>query len=199
LGFTDSTVAIYWQEHHDGTLRVVNVEATQGKDIFHHIERLQSFQSQVELGEVWLPHDAKARNLQTGRSIVEQFLYNDIRPSIVPAHKVRDRIMATRKLFPRINFDEDTTGDLIEALKGYRREWDDNLLCFKEQPLHDWCSDYADSFGYMCVVASPKYDRSSRSADANKPIPGDIRVPEFHLNNLFSDYDMRRNVQRRIM
>jgi len=208
LGFTDATVAIYWQEDPgSGTVRVVNVEATNGKDIFHHIDRIISFQGQADLGSVWLPHDAKAKNLQTGRSIVEQFLLNKIHPSIVPNHKVRDRIMATRKLFPRIHIDNTIPAaeDLVEALKGYRREWDDDHLMFKDQPLHDWCSDYADAFGYMAVVAVPKFG-ALLSADASEehiikrakalmpPAPS-----TFNLHHLFQDREDRaRGGHRRI-
>jgi hypothetical protein len=191
LGFTDSTVAIYWQEAKDGTLRVVNVEATQGKDIFHHIDRVASFSSLNELGQVWLPHDARAKNLQTGRSVVEQFLENDIRPQIVPNHKVRDRIAATRRLFPRIHLDETPCTDLIEALKGYRREWDDNLLRFSDQPLHDWCSDYADAFGYMCVVAAPKFAVSS-PAEAMRAQQSPLSQSHYNLETLFQDNEARR-------
>lgn len=204
LGFTDATVAIYWQEHRDGTIRVVAVEATQGKDIFYHIERLTlrstSSAGAFLLGEVYLPHDAKARNLQTGRSIVEQFLENGIRPSMVPPHKVRDRIAATRRLFPRIHIEsaDSTEGcaDLVEALKGYQREWDENLLMFDDKPLHNWCSDYADAFGYMCVVAAPRFARSAdKTADMEKRARADVTpeghtriyVPDMHLHNLFQD------------
>lgn len=200
LGFTDSTVAIYWQEHSDGTIRVVNVEATQGKDIFHHIDRLNSLTS-LRLGTVYLPHDAKARNLQTGRSVVEQFLENGIRPSMIAIHKVRDRIAATRRLFPRIHFDEETTPDLLEALKGYRREWDENLLRFKDTPLHDWCSDYADAFGYMCVVAAPRFGQKHSSSDTTAPSPSARPMAkDFTLSNLFADHESRlRGSRMRIM
>jgi len=161
LGFTDATVAIYWQEaaysRGDLPVRIVHVEATQGKDIFHHIGKIQEFAG--ELGDIWLPHDARAKNLQTGRSLIEQFLKEGLRPRLVPNHKVRDRIAATRRLFPLIAFEQDACEDLIEALKGYRRVWDDKHLIFSDVPLHDWCSDYADSFGYMCVVAHQKYKR----------------------------------------
>lgn len=194
LGFTDATVAIWWQEHKSGEIVIVNVEATQGKDIFHHIDALTRFPG--ELGEVWLPHDAKARNLQTGRSIVEQFLEQDIRPSMVPAHKVRDRISATRKLFPRIVFDGNKTEDLIEALKGYRRKWDENTLTFSDTPLHDWCSDYADAFGYMCVVAG----KALTLIDQPPPRVGPSGENTYNLYHLFNDYEdmLARNASRRI-
>jgi phage terminase large subunit len=206
LGFTDATVAIYWQEAPDGTIRIVNVEVTNGKDIFHHIDRIIQFKGQADLGSVWLPHDAKAKNLQTGKSIVEQFLDNDIRPQIVPNHKVRDRIAATRSIFPRVHFDETVTEDLLEALKGYRREWDDNLLMFKDIPMHDWCSDYADAFGYMGVVAAPKFGnlgtadmspdaiRTQNERASKRPLPG-----QYTMANLFQDYeDRQKGLRRRI-
>ena len=207
LGFTDATVAIYWQEHSDGTVRVVNVEATNGKDIFHHIDAIVQFQGQAELGSVWLPHDARAKNLQTGRSVVEQFLHNDIRPSVVPNHKVRDRIAATRSIFPRVHIDGTTGGeDLLEALKGYRREWDDDHLMFKDQPLHDWCSDYADAFGYMGVVCAPKFG-TLLTADASPEMiqrklkRAQVAIPNtYNLQSLFKDREDRaRGGHRRIV
>jgi len=189
LGFTDATVCIFWQEAAYAVgrspVRIVHVEATQGKDIFYHIEKLHSFAG--ELGSVWLPHDARAKNLQTGRSLVEQFIKEGIRPELVPAHKVRDRIAATRKLFPLIAFDQLSTEDLLEALKGYRRVWDDKNLNFSDVPLHDWCSDYADAFGYMCVVAHQKYKKHTTS---KREIPDEVAQGlnyAFHLEGLHEE------------
>ena len=151
LGFTDATVAIYWQEGPDGTIRVVRVHATTGVDIYTHIDDLNELRTTPET--IWLPHDARARNLQTGRSMVELFLKEGFRPKIGPSHKVRDRIAAVRRMMPRVWVDPDTTGDLIEALKSYRRAWNDKTLRYDDIPLHDWASDFADSFGYMAMVA----------------------------------------------
>ena len=33
-----------------------------------------------------------------------------------------------------------------EALKQYRREFDERLNIFKDKPLHDWASNGADAF-----------------------------------------------------
>jgi phage terminase large subunit len=202
LGFTDATVAIYWQEAPDGTIRIVNVDVTNGKDIFHHIDRINLFKGQADLGSVWLPHDAKAKNLQTGKSIVEQFLDNDIRPSIVPNHKVRDRIAATRAIFPRVHFEDDVSEDLLEALKGYRREWDENKLMFSDTPLHDWCSDYADAFGYMAVVAAPKYgshvsaDASPEALARNEKLLIRTAPSNYNLATLFKDREAQTRTRR---
>lgn len=181
LGFTDATVAVYWQEGPDGTIRVVRVHATTGQDIFHHMDALEEIPGGVET--IWLPHDARARNLQTGRSMVEQFLKQDYRPSIVPNHKVRDRIMATRRLFPVIWIDEEACGDLIEALKGYHRTWSDERMTYEEAPYHDWTSDYADAFGYMAMVCSKPRGLASNLV---KEVQS-----EFNLTNLWYDREHR--------
>jgi len=171
LGFTDSTVRIAYQlPPLQGTVNIVNVEATKGKDIFYHIDSLHSFasQSQGKIGTIWLPHDARAKNLQTGRSIVEQFLSSDLTPRIVPNHHVHDGISAVRRLFPRLLIDNTpfdasdplgTTvcGDLVEALKTYHREWDEDLLIFSDKPVHDWSSDYADAMRYLAMSLPEDY------------------------------------------
>lgn len=188
LGFTDATVATYWQEGPDGSIRVVRVHATTGTDIFAHIDELNELE---QTPTVWLPHDARAKNLQTGRSMIEQFLKEGIRPRIVPNHKVRDRIQAVRRLFPVVYFDTDTCGDMLEALKGYRRQWNDKLLMYDDAPYHDWCSDYADSFGYMAMVC--------RKSSGAVLVDGDlVNSAGYNLENLYADHAARYQPIRRI-
>ncbi len=162
------------------------------------------------MGEVWLPHDARAKNLQTGKSILEQFALAGISPRIVPNHKVRDRIAATRKVFPTITIDctpaspdvpdLSVTGDLLEALKAYRREWDEEKQIFSEQPIHDWASDFADAFGYMCVVASPHvliqdYSRADDDLRGHlQSLPGhQIYLPGYNLDTLHLEREAHLN------
>jgi hypothetical protein len=37
----------------------------------------------------------------------------------------------------------------LDALRQYRREWDEKLQRFSDRPVHDWCSDYADALRYL--------------------------------------------------
>ena len=190
LGFTDATVCI-WFQITKGGINVVAAEATTGTDIFYHIEKLYQFAG--ELGEVWLPHDARAKNLQTGKSIVEQFLESGLRPRIVPAHKVRDGISAVRKSFPAVRIQSGTTGDLVEALKAYRRQWNDNLLMFSDTPLHDWASDWADCFRYMCLAANP--DAVIKAASSNIVVTNPVG---YNLETLYDDNRGRFAQSRRV-
>jgi hypothetical protein len=186
LGFTDATVCIAWQEQ-KGRRVIIKCTATTGQDIFYHIEELHSFSGEV--GEVWLPHDARAKNLQTGKSVVEQFLSEGVRPRIVPSHKVRDGISACRKVFPSVWIEESHTGELIEALKSYRREWNDDLGMFSDRPVHDWASDYADVFRYFALVSQANDKAAAKTDDL---------ANEFSLENLFSDNEARRSHIQRI-
>jgi hypothetical protein len=200
LGFTDATVCIWFQLGSDGRARIIACEATSGKDIFHHIERIHQFTG--ELGEIFLPHDARAKNLQTGRSIVEQFLKEELTPRIIAAHKVRDGIAAVRRLFPLLSLEEATTGDLLEAMKAYRREWDDNKLMFKDTPFHDWCSDYCDCLRYMAIACTMLGFMGTGSTlpsrrEANDPHKL-LTSSHFNLQTLFEDNEAQRRAISRI-
>lgn len=189
LGFTDATVVIWWQVDPKTKMRrIVRCRATSGADIFDHIAAIHAFPGTV--GDVWLPHDAKAKNLQTGKSIVEQFLSEGIKPRIVPNHKLRDGMAAARKVFPSIEVDADDTEDLVEALKSYRREWNDDLHMFMDRPVHDWSSHFADAFRYFAVVTGA----------TDTPIlmkPGDP-VDGYNLETLFADREANMADFRRI-
>ena len=188
LGFTDATVVIWWQVcPRTGVRRIVRVRCTSGVDIFAHIADIHNFPGEV--GEIWLPHDARAKNLQTGKSVVEQFLSEGLRPQIVPSHKIRDGISACRKVFPSVEIDPDDTAELVEALKSYRREWNEDLGMFSERPVHDWSSHYADAFRYFALVCGDA--PSGLSVEA-------ANGPGFNLQTMFDDAESRVGSIQRI-
>jgi len=146
----------------------------------------------------WLPHDARARTLQTGESIVEQFLqrYGPDRVSIGPELSLRDGIQATRWLLEQpIRFHERCASG-IEALKEYRYDWDEETRAFSTRPLHNWASHTADAFRYLALVVKHT-DLLTRPPEVEKPKP--FAVPTHHsftLGELFEaerkDRDRRR-------
>jgi phage terminase large subunit len=110
-----------------------------------------------------LPHDAKAKTLASGgRSIQEMawkaFGHDKVR--IVPNVGLQSGIQAVRAILPRCYFDEEGCGgdpeegtvSGIEALKQYRREWDEDRKIFRDIPLHDWTSHPADGFRMLAVA-----------------------------------------------
>jgi hypothetical protein len=190
LGFTDATVALFWQNLPSGENRIVHCYATTGAAIDTHIDYLHSMRAKYK--NVWLPHDARAKNLQTGKSIVELFIKDGIRAPvlrIVPNHKIRDGLSAARQVFPSVTINsspEAQTSTLVEALKSYRREWNIDLKMFMDRPVHDWSSHYADAFRYMCVV-SPRSDQARELSSTAT----DTKPAHFSLHNLWADRSAR--------
>jgi len=190
LGFTDDTVLVFFQKSRSQVLiHEVLVNNETEWDVY--LDEMES--RNVE--EVYLPHDAKARNLQTGRSIVEQTLSRGYRPRMVPDHKLRDGISATRKLLPFTYWNKPLCSGAIEAMKSYRRVWDDKLGCYRDHPLHDWASHTADAIRYLGVVFS-LLDEPSKPRII---VPGDEAVGAhyaFNLEDLFTDWRTNPSINR---
>jgi hypothetical protein len=104
----------------------------------------------------FLPHDAEARELQTGNSRVEFMEARQFNCEVVPRHNVDDRINAARVKFNRFFFDEKGCGDGVKVLRMYRAEYDDKHKTLKPRPLHDWASHGADAFGCGVMGAEEK-------------------------------------------
>lgn len=102
----------------------------------------------------WLPHDARAKTLASGgKSIIEQLATHlgMAKLAIVPDLSVQDGIQAARVMLPRCYFDRAKTGEAVELLKQYQREYDEEKKAFREKPRHDFTSHCADAFRMAAV------------------------------------------------
>lgn len=151
LGYRDDT-AIWWYQVVGGEVRVIDFFAVSGADIRTIAEVVVN--KRYEYGKHYLPHDARAKSLQTGRSIVEQLadLLGINHLSVVPDIGVQDGIQAIRQMLPRTWFNSVKCGDGIEALRQYQREYDEDKKAFRASPRHDWTSHPADAFRMLAVA-----------------------------------------------
>jgi hypothetical protein len=85
-----------------------------------------------------------------------------IRPKIIPKLELQDGIQATRLILPDCYFDESGTKDGLLALKSYHREYDEDRKAYRDQPVHDWSSHYADAFRGLAVVCSKSVTTKTR-------------------------------------
>lgn len=169
LGFTDSCSWWVWQTTPEG-YRLIDFYENDGQSIKHYIDWIHNLPYRV--ATVWLPHDAKAKSLQTGRSIIETFLQNGIRPQLVPEMSLQDGIEAARQVLPMCWFNEPKVYTGLEHLRAYSREWDERAQTFKNKPKHDNHSHASDSFRYFALVAK----RSARRMVA-PGVPPEIVTP----------------------
>ena len=188
LGYRDDTATICFQDAVDG-YPIIHAEADNLRATEHYIRRIGELCGQYgcERGTVWLPHDAWAKTMQTGRSIMEQFLAAGIRPRRIPGLDVIDGIAAARMIFGEVYMNSLATGDLVEALKTYRRNWDEDKKAFSNAPVEDWSVHYADVFRYFAIVARRQLaPKEAPSVEPFNPTP-----PKFHNFNLEQLWEMQ--------
>lgn len=194
LGFTDSTAIWFWQHRPDG-IAIIDYHEAHSKPLAYYFDL---FDMMGELGydfeNIFLPHDAKAKTLQTGRSTIEQFISHfedsDTNIRLTPSLKVQQGIDAARLVLPHCWFDADNCRDGWETLRGYRRKYNELTKAYSNAPLHDWAADGADAFRYLALVC-----RTSLNIAADEE-PEELiwKPPQYTLDDLFED---REKAQRK--
>jgi hypothetical protein len=114
-----------------------------GENLGHYCDYLDTLPYKIV--EDFVPHDAEARELQTGYSRT-QFLRNRKRnPTVVPRHNPDDGIMAVRKQFNGFYFNKEFTRHGVDCIRMYRARFDEKNKVGNRKPLHDWSSHAADA------------------------------------------------------
>lgn len=145
---------IHWLEYYENS----------GFGLDHYVDYIKTRSFPVHLH--LLPHDAEARELQTGKTRMDFLRGRGLDCRVVARHNVDEGISAVRMKFPQMWFN--STGEGmdrgLDCLRMYRAEYDDKNLTLKTRPLHDWASHGADAFrcGVMGLqltqrVAMPKF------------------------------------------
>ena len=91
------------------------------------------------------------RELGTGKSRLEVLTDAGLNIRVAPRMGVDDGIQAVRRLLPRCWFNVPKVKQGLDALRNYRRDYDEKRKIFYERPLHDWSSHSADAFRYLAI------------------------------------------------
>lgn len=149
LGVGDST-AIWFFQVAGGEVRVIDHYEASGHGLQHYVGVLAA--RGYQYGQDFVPHDAKVRELGTGRTRVETLLGLGRRPTVIPLAGVEDGINAARLTLARCWFDRTKCAQGLEALRQYRADYDEKARVFKNAPKHDWTSHSADAFRYLALA-----------------------------------------------
>ena len=185
LGYTDSSAYWFWQ---DGDVnegpRITDYYENHSKPLSHYFAMLDGKRKEFgyNYDQIWLPHDAKAKTLQTGRSTVEQFIAKDYPVMVVPKLSRQHGIDAVRRILPQCTINRERCYDGVESLRAYRRQFNELTQSYSDAPLHDWSSNGADGFRYLSLVCQ---ERNTDYKFAPKPLPN--AAPQFTLDDLFKD------------
>lgn len=192
LGYRDDT-AIWFYQVARGEVRCIDFYAVSGADIHDIAEEVRN--KPYRYAKHHLPHDARAKSLQTGRSVVEQLAhYLDIKNlAVVPEIGLQSGIQAARMTLPRVWFDADKCAEGIEALRQYQREYDEDKKAYRQSPRHDWTSHPADAFRMLAVSWQEQSDKSPASMEPKPLMVGPENTVT--LNDMWQVHD--RTVSRR--
>lgn len=162
LGVGDST-AIWFVQRDRREIRVIDFYEMTGEGLPHYAKVLQA--KPYVYGRHIAPHDIAVRELGSGRSRQEIAEDLGIRFDVAPRLSVDDGINAVRLTLPLCWFDAEKCAQGLEALRQYRKDWDDRLKTFRDRPRHDWTSHAADAFRTGCVTAEEEKHDSSDDGD----------------------------------
>lgn len=160
LGIGDSTVIWFFQvvgreihfiDHYEGS----------NEDLGHYISHIQNKPYQYTTH--FLPHDSKARELQTGMTRVEFFnnhgIYNIevLRPTNFSLGQ-DDIDLVARPKFSLCWFDEEKCQRGLECLRAYHYEYDEKNKLLRNKPEHDWSSHSSSAFIYALMAKTEQLD-----------------------------------------
>jgi len=166
LGWADQTACWILQFIGHETRLLRYFEDNQ-QTISYYMAKLQSFGYLIDT--IWLPHDAKAKSLGTGKSIEEIVRATGMKVQILDRVPVVDSINAARTIFNKCYFDRQNTEEGLQCLRHYRYDVDPDTKMFSAKPLHDEYSHGADAFRYIGLMINEP--RKAQPQKANQRAP----------------------------
>lgn len=155
LGVGDSTAIWWFQVTAGGEIHFIDHYESSGEDLGHYIAVLNN--KPYQYTRHFLPHDAKARELQTGTTRIDFFnnhgIYNVevLRPTRFTLGQ-DDISLVARPKFTKCWFDEKKCQRGLECLRAYHYEYNEKNRLLKDTPCHDWSSHSASAFIYALMA-----------------------------------------------
>lgn len=131
--------------------KVINYYENDNYGLNHYITKLQELQLAhgYNYGKHYVPHDAKKRSKNDGEDFVDAGKKLHITFTVLPRIEFEVGITNVRLMFPRFYVDRENGSQFLNGIRNYKRLWDENLLRFKDEPVHDWASNPADTLRYI--------------------------------------------------
>jgi len=167
LGYSDSNIIIFAQAI-GNEIRIIDEYYNHSEGLAHYVNILKS--KPYSYGTHYFPHDVEVHSLDAEGKSRRQTLIDlgvtNIR-TIERAKDINDGIESVRKIFSRFYFNEATTVEIVKALGAYRKDWDDKIGDFKNNPRHDKASHWADAMRVL-ALAWPQHMANTSDKDEAK-------------------------------
>lgn len=155
LGMRDQMV-IWIAQIHGKEVRIVHCYANRNLPLKHYADYVSDLRLKYgfRIEKCFVPHDANVRSMTDDTSRFERLQQLGFNVELAPMVDVASGIDTVRDLLTHCWIDQENCKDGLRALRQYHREFDDKNNRYKNNPEHDWASDYADSFRYLALGLS---------------------------------------------
>lgn len=144
LGIDDS-MSIWFAQIVNREIRLIDYYESSGEGLDHYAKVVND-KPYVYEGH-YAPHDIEVRELTTGVSRKQSAKKLGLNFKTTPRiEKKEDGISAIRGILSRCWFDKTKCKRGIDALKGYRKVWNEKMMVYEKTPVHDWTSHGTDAF-----------------------------------------------------
>ncbi len=183
LGVDDS-MSIWFVQLFNREIRVIDYYESSGEGFAHYARVLNGQQDGFNrmkdymYDQHYAPHDIAVRNMgkdaKTRQEIAKSL---GISFNIVKrVAQKEDGIEAVRGILSRCWFDSEYCKRGISALKGYKKEWDDTMMVYKNHPVHDWTSHGTDAFQTM-ALSNPDPSAPSTAGRVVRTVTNRTKMP----------------------
>lgn len=159
LGVDDS-MSIWFVQFHNREIRLIDYFESSGEGFAFYAKVLNGQHTGYErmkhykYGKHYAPHDIRVRNMgkdaKTRQEVAKSLGINFEVVKRVSAKE--DGIEAIRIMLSRCWFDREKCKRGVGGLKGYKKEWNEQLMVYKDKPVHDWTSHPTDAFQTLGLV-----------------------------------------------
>ena len=145
----DAMAVWFTQSERGGSIRVIDYLEDVGGGLEVVIKAVKA--KPYTYGQHWGPHDLEVREISSGLTRRQAAKSHGIDFHVTPKIAVEDGITAVQLLLARCWFDDERCKAGLDALRHYRRTWNQRLGCFTAVPVHDWASHGSDAFRGLAV------------------------------------------------
>lgn len=180
----DDRMSIWFFQCVGAEIRLIDFMEGTGRGIPDYISEIKQTRPHYVFGLHIGPHDIKVRDLSVTAGKTRQDVARALgfEFQVAPKLPILDGIDAVRNLFGRCWFDKDKCKSGINALKNYRKQYDEKRKTYLNLPYHDWSSNAADAFRMLATALDyrhkgipaegpDKYERSRRRMNQSSGSP----------------------------
>jgi len=166
LGYRDTASWWYWQPVIGG-FHVLMYDFGHGMDADDWIPEIKKKlkENNMDLGRIYLPHDAKNKTFQSKHTSQQRFqaAFGHDMIRIVPDSLIPDRIEAGRTVIKKCAFDKELCEAGLDGLRAWEFDYNEDAGVFSRTPKHNWASHPSDAFTYGCQVVTEDVIAASKA------------------------------------